>query len=400
MKAPASIIAWMEIATADGPGVPSSQEPREGNSNSAEPASGPPAVAPDSDLPGTILSIQILRFVAALSVVVFHAHVALLRQISGHSSDQIDHAFGVGASGVHIFFVISGFVMVYTTWRSRLTSTDFLARRLIRIYPIYWVMAATYFLAHLLLSTPYHLSPADIVRSALLIPYASAMIIGPGWTLSFEMYFYLCFALALVAGFRRGLIILSILYPASIAVGLFLGPRSGWEHLVTNSLLLEFVAGAWLGFAFTRGLVVSSRVGGFLVVTGAALLISGCWLDYERIPSVISWGIPSFMLVSGALAFEPHLRSALGRRLAKMGDSSYLLYLSHVLILDLLIATPVRMLCKDEFSTVWLSLPLALVSTVVAALGYEGVELPMLKAMKKWVLPRTRTQRKAQAELA
>src|SRR3954468_14259762 len=44
---------------------------------SPEPASAPPEVAPNSGQPGTILSIQILRFVAALSVVLFHAHVAL-----------------------------------------------------------------------------------------------------------------------------------------------------------------------------------------------------------------------------------------------------------------------------------------------------------------------------------
>ena len=66
----------------------------------------------------------------------------------------MDHAFEVGASGVHIFFVISGFVMVYTSIRSNLTCGSFLKRRLIRIYPIYWVIFAAYLAAHQLLGTP------------------------------------------------------------------------------------------------------------------------------------------------------------------------------------------------------------------------------------------------------
>ena len=82
------------------------------------PRSLPPAVAPNSELPGTIISIQVLRFVAAFMVVLFHSHVALVRSLPGHVSDYVDHAFEVGASGVHIFFVISGFVMVYTSIRS------------------------------------------------------------------------------------------------------------------------------------------------------------------------------------------------------------------------------------------------------------------------------------------
>ena len=378
----------MDIATADGREPNSDQD--KGRASNPEPIDAPPAVAPNSDLPGTILSIQILRFIAALSVVSYHSHVALLRQLPGHQPDQIDHAFGVGASGVHIFFVISGFVMVYTTWRSRLTSGDFLVRRLVRIYPIYWVMALTYFICHLLVGTPYHVSGWNIVGAALLLPHASSMIIGPGWTLSFEMYFYISFALALLAGFRRGILFLSGFYPASIAVGLILAPHAALGQLATNSLLLEFIAGAWLAFAFTRGLSVGPRTGGLFVIIGATLLLSGFWLDYERLPSVISWGVPSLLIVTGALAFEHQLRSTFGRRVAKMGDSSYLLYLSHVLVLDLLIATPIRLLCKDEFSAVALALPLAAICTVAAALGYEVIELPLLRMMKKLVLRRRR----------
>src|SRR4051812_5993274 len=134
----------------------------EGFETPSAPRSLPPAVAPNSELPGTIISIQVLRFVAAFMVVLFHSHVALVRSLPGHVSDYVDHAFEVGASGVHIFFVISGFVMVYTSIRSNLTCGSFLKRRLIRIYPIYWVIFAAYLAAHQLLGTPYHISLSQL----------------------------------------------------------------------------------------------------------------------------------------------------------------------------------------------------------------------------------------------
>lgn len=361
---------------------------RRSSESKAEPISPPPAVAADSHQPGTILTIQILRFVAALFVVLFHAHNALTDRLIGHQQDKIDHAFRAGASGVHIFFVISGFVMVYTTWRSQLTSGEFLSRRLIRIYPIYWVLAATYFLVHVALGTPYSLGAPKILSAALLLPAGSSLIIGPGWTLSFEMYFYLCFAFALLVGLRRGLLILSAYYALSTVAGHFLAPHSSIGSLASNSLLLEFAGGAWLGYAFANGLDVRPRVGTTLVVTALALFISGFWLPVERLPSVVSWGIPSLLLVTGALAFEPWLRTTAGRTLAKLGDSSYLLYLSHILVIDLLIATPIISWNASVSAAVWLSLPIAATCTVGAAVGYQIVELPLLKLLKASLLPR------------
>lgn len=380
----------MDLVTPNGRGA--SAKAAEGSAPGARPTNAPPEVAANSNQPGTILSIQILRFIAALSVVLFHSHNALKGQLAGHQQDGIDHAFRVGASGVHIFFVISGFVMAYTTWQSRLTSGEFLSRRLIRIYPIYWVSAATYVIAHVFLRTPYHLDATRIIGAALLLPGASSLIIGPGWTLSFEMYFYICFALALFLGLRRGLIILSAYYLISVVAGFFLTPHSSIGSVASNSLLLEFVGGAWLGLAFAHGLRVRPRPGAILVVMALALFVSGFWLPFERLPSVISWGVPSLLLVTGALAFEPRLRTVAGRGVAKLGDSSYLLYLSHILVIDLLIATPISSWDVSVAAAVWLSLPIAAICTIGAAFGYQVIELPMLKALKNWLLPRRKRQ--------
>lgn len=357
--------------------------------NDAEPRSRPPAIAPNSELPGTILSIQVLRFIAALNVVIFHAHLLLVRKLPAHVYDRVDHAFAVGASGVHIFFVISGFVMVYTSSRSQLTPGGFLKRRLIRIYPIYWVVGALYLLAHQLMGEPYDLSLGEIGGAALLVPGYSPLVIGPGWTLSYEMYFYLCFALALFAGVRNGILLLTAFYAISVAAGIWLDQGNPLIRVATNSLLIEFLAGAWLAIVFLRGGVVSRYLGYALILGSVFLFASGFWLAYERLPSIISWGVPAFMLVSGSLAFESQLKDGFGRQLAKLGDSSYLLYLSLVLVLDLLIATPIHALNINETAAIILSFPLSAGCVLIAAVGYRLVERPLLGALKRLFLSRS-----------
>lgn len=352
------------------------------------PSSPPPTVAPDSKVAGTIISIQVLRFVAAFVVVLFHSHVALVRRFPDHVPGQIDHAFEVGASGVHIFFVISGFVMVYTSIRSSLTPTTFLNRRLIRIYPIYWVVLAAYLAAHQFLGTPYHISLVEVGKTSLLLPGYSAMVIGPGWTLSFEMYFYLCFGLALTFGVSRGLIALSIFFFISVVTGRLLIPGTPLAKVMTDSLLLEFICGAWLGLAYARGFGVGEKIGAALMIAALGLFAAGFWFDYDALPSVISWGIPSLLLVAGTLAFEPRMKSGVGQFFGRLGDSSYLLYLSHVLIIDLILATAVSTLNDSETAAVLMSLPFAIVCTAIAAGGYKTLELPLLKMLKAFTMPR------------
>jgi exopolysaccharide production protein ExoZ len=298
----------------------------------------------------------------------------------------VDHAFAVGASGVHIFFVISGFVMVYTSIRSNLKPLAFLKRRLIRIYPIYWVLFGAYLAAHQFLGTAYHIGLGDLGKALLLLPGYSATVIGPGWTLTFEMYFYLCFTIALVGGVRRGLLVLSLFYLASVVAGRLLPPDAPWAKVMTDSLLLEFITGAWLGMIYARGFGLTEKVGAVFIVVALALFGSGFWLDYNRLPSVISWGIPSLLLVTGALAFETRMKSSSGQFFGRLGDSSYFLYLSHVLIVDLIIATPLSSLNRSATAAIAMSFPFALACTAIAAGGYKAIELPLLKGLKKVAL--------------
>jgi len=322
----------------------------------------------------TMHSIQLLRAVAALFVVLFHGQLAISTQFSSPAFASESYLFAFGAVGVHIFFVISGFIMVYTTRTDRIFSArDFLRRRILRIYPMYWVCAALYLTGHYLLGRPYMLSGSDILGALALVPEDASAIIGPAWTLSFEMFFYLCFGLAMKFGATRGLITLGCAFTFSIVAG-FLFPMEGaLLHLVTNSLLLEFIAGAAIGWLLAAGRL-PARGGPSAVLFALALFGAGIAVGYDRLPSAVMWGIPSALLVAGAVTWETsHGFKKRLRRLSHFGNSSYALYLIHVLIITFTItlapyATAIRT-----------------TEPAIAAVAIAGVSLLAAEALHAWI---------------
>ena len=140
-----------------------------------------------------LYGVQMLRAVAALAVVVHHT----LEQSNGaahrFSPDWLTIS---GASGVDIFFVLSGFIMLHVSFRGTdapPTPGAFLLRRATRIYPFYWLcclgvltISAMGFLA------THHFPASRVVAALLLLP--GDTILGVSWTLVYEVYFYLLFA--------------------------------------------------------------------------------------------------------------------------------------------------------------------------------------------------------------
>ena len=85
-----------------------------------------------------LINLQLLRGFAALNVVLLHSIETSASY--GYETDFIAFFDGWGANGVDIFFVISGFVMLYTQLDNKNSPKDFLINRAIRIIPIYWLL--------------------------------------------------------------------------------------------------------------------------------------------------------------------------------------------------------------------------------------------------------------------
>lgn len=271
-------------------------------------------------------SIQILRAAAALSVALFHAC----------QWSQIDLA--VGAAGVDVFFVISGFVLWAACEQRPTTAAAFLRARAERILPLYWMV--TLAVAAVALWRPaalpiVHMGGRHLTLSLLLVPHDDPVgspfpLLPTGWTLTYEAFFYAVMALVLLAPRDRRWTLLSAVLIAASVVGF---GYHGWYTLLANPLLLEFLAGAalarvWLKGRFTR---LPAGSGWAFIAGGLAILlalqVSGLRDDFLR-PFV--WGPPAVMIVAGALKLDADGRigsGLLGRALVRQGDASYSLYL-------------------------------------------------------------------------
>lgn len=340
----------------------------------------------------TIHSIQLLRSIAATLVVIFHTQQAFEARVGPALFPNEGYFFGFGAVGVHVFFVISGFIMVLTSCQPGrpYDAGKFFKRRFMRIYPIYWICALAYVGVHAAIGNPYNLAPGEFVGALLLWPADAPLIIGPAWTLSYEMFFYLCFGLAMMLSLTRGLIVLGAVFLALIGLGIFLPDKGPALQLVTNTLLLEFLAGAVIGWLAHFGRL-PLRWGAPLVAASVALFLAGIAIGYDRVPSAISWGVPSALLVLGLVTWETASgASPVVRQLGKLGDSSYVLYLIHILVITLAVAIshvlpPAMVLAPPVAAFV-----IAIVAVLVAEAVHRGVERPMLALLSpnRNLLPR------------
>jgi exopolysaccharide production protein ExoZ len=322
-----------------------------------------------------IASIQMLRGIAATMVVFVHLDVQLER-----------HGFGVMgtgwmATGVDIFFVISGFIMWVTTRKRRaVTAAEFMKNRVIRIVPLYWlvtlfVLAMALFAPQLLHTTVF--DPVHTTASFLFLPARHPVtkdfwpLLVPGWTLNMEMLFYLLFALSIAwsgGSAPRRLAWLSALLCSVLLVAFALKSRIDVMNFYANPIILEFLAGAFLGVLYLSGKMRVSRLWFGAIVVGFLLLWRGGAILPTGVPFV---GTAASMIVAGAL-FAPPVRI---KFLETVGDASYSLYLTHVIMLSAVAALWIHQpVLKGAFlfSTVSLGAAIAL-----AHVCYRFVELPL-----------------------
>ncbi len=312
-------------------------------------------------------SIQFLRFVAAFAVVLSHAEYLSALYWSKNASEA--YIFGLGAIGVHIFFVISGFVMVCTTFgkpEKEMDAFEFLRRRLVRIFPIYWLYAAV-----CTALDPGRVGLFDVLGALLLLPGYSGNIIGQGWTLTYELYFYFWFAISINLHKTGAIVALSVFFLVSVLSRFWLS-LDALTDVATNPLLIEFLVGAWIGYA-----KISNRIGPNPIIVlciSLALVLAGLVIGYNRFPTVISWGVPSGMLVYSMVALEARLPRVI-KALSFLGDSSYSLYLIHAEVLTWLFYL-VRNVTINQIA---LCLGLSSLVCGIAIITYTCLEAPIVR---------------------
>ncbi|USK66313.1 acyltransferase family protein [Peribacillus frigoritolerans] len=288
-------------------------------------------------------SLQVLRGLAAILVVIHHAANSFH---SKHSFTFLKDIFEFGYTGVDLFFVLSGFIIYYIHHLdigAKATLKPFITKRLIRIYPIYWVV--------LFLIVPiYFIVPsfgeADstnisvIIKSFLLFPQENAPVLGVAWTLSHEMLFYLMFALMIFLPKKSSKTIFTLWMTSSLAFFIL----SSFVNLNDISHYISFIFSPF-NLEFLSGLIVAHLVMNYkkfinynlFIILGITTLISTWALDYFEILTihrVISAGIPSALLILGFATKEQFENIRIPKILTYLGDASYSIYLTHITALS------------------------------------------------------------------
>jgi len=341
--------------------------------------------APAGPPRGALEGVQVLRGVAALAVVVHHA----LEELSGAGLPEF--VTRAGAAGVDLFFVISGFIMLHTTagqFGIRGAGRDFLARRLIRIAPLYWLVTAFVLVCHVtgVAYANREITLDGTIRSFMFAP-TPYIVVNVGWTLNFEMYFYVLFAACLALGRST---LAAVGTPAMILAGLALGrlapEDSAWRALLTDPIALEFVFGMGLAALFRAGRIERRWAWPALTAGAAALVAASAWAPPQGTAGLASsvrfltWGLPAVLVVYAALSTE-RVRTRFGRAWLALGDASYSLYLSHAVVMT----TFAKLLKLGLLDGLPVAVLFAVVLAVAVATGqlcYVLVERPITEGLK------------------
>lgn len=343
-------------------------------------------------------SIQALRGIAVLLVVL--AHLFKIEQKYSSTLMLPDFVFG-GIAGVDIFFVISGFIMVTITrgcFEKPYAAAEFLYHRLTRIYPLYWFFAALVFIIWFI-SPEWvnHGKTGNIFYSFLLLPQNLPPLVAVSWSLSNELYFYFVFAL-LLAFPERYLMRAMLLWGMFLLIAsAYLTTSSPLLALALNPLTFEFIAGVIVGIIYYQSKSFSKCnqtifFSLFLLSLSALLINYKMYIDtYRVVPEgiirVILFGAPSTM---GLYALLQASKKGLlmPSWLITIGNASYSIYLSHVLILSAL----GRLLFRPSFThfeNIIVMILMVVASILFGQLSYVKLEKPLLRWFKNWFV-RTR----------
>lgn len=336
-----------------------------------------------------LVQLQYLRAFAALLVVYFHA----ILQLQKLDPDALLSGAAFGESGVDLFFVLSGFVMWITTSGRPISAGEFYAKRVRRILPLYWsatLLAALVALVvpSILRSTVFDLP--HVLASLFFIPWINpadpsgimiAPVIVPGWTLNYEMYFYLVFGLLLylpqsvrlsaMLGVFSLISVICWLSPVDTTPTLFYG------HLV----VFEFLAGAVIGRLYMSGHRLAAAPALALMAVAALAMLA---FDAYHVPvdRLFKFGIPAAVIVYAATAMDLS-RAPTFSRLRYVGDASYSIYMTHIFVLAgarmLYPRLPFDLL-RNEFVFVAMSLAL---SVLVGILVHWLFEAPVDKYLNR-----------------
>lgn len=358
-----------------------------------------------------IQSIQVLR---ALGIfVILSAHIGLaaafgdptlapdvprwLVMLIGNASDGM----------LDIFFAGSGFVMVYITQGqvgSKRAAQKFIVARITKIVPIYWVyMTLAVGMGFIIGDVAGFQEPTftRVIKSYLFIPYGTDVMpdvfggahlwvrpmLPAGWTLNFEIWFYVVFMLGLLLPRVQGLLAMTVFALVMAAMRPYVPLNWVATHFWMSSTILKFLAGCWIGYAYVRGVQYMTARWKVLAIGLLAFCAHWCvyalYLDRPDTFMFHLWGavFSGIMIGCAVLTTFSDARNT-PRWLVELGNSTYSIYLCHVFVY-----VPVFAVCGLFFELtmpqrVAVAVGCFFASLLLGWISYRKLELPLIALVR------------------
>lgn len=336
----------------------------------------------------TLDGLQVLRGIAALIVLAFHA--ALIEK--GHDYtlrfSRLNPFVFFGYGGVNLFFVLSGFIIVWIN-RENLgrpaEALRYLSSRIVRIFPIFWlVWLASAFVQVTLLRDAVN-AEGDVIptaiRALLLVDPQAHFLVPQAWTLNYEVLFYALFVVFFFLP-RAALVPAVVMWGVAIAITDLTRATSA---MALNLMCLHFVGGMLIAVILRKGWVFAPRT---CVLVGMAWWIVSAFLNWRGWMSTedirhrfYQFGVSSFLIVYGIAALDLTARPAYPRLLIRLGDASYALYLNHLALLFLCSRIGQGIRTTPQYAS-WL-IGMLVVPVLLALWLHTAVERPLMSLFQK-----------------
>lgn len=348
-------------------------------------------------------SVQAFRGVAAVLVLLFHIDLAC-RLKWGFS--YFDGLFAFGYCGISFFFVLSGFI-IFTIHEKDLGKPQqfnrYLRKRVIRIYPTYWLILTIFILGQIVLpqfANEKNYSVWRVLASYALFPQDNLPILGVAWTLVFEVFFYLLFGLFILFSFKRiflCLVLLFLFWSALSVYRYYLVLQAGHEvwvfpwSFIFNAYHFNFLMGILVAVLLKRIQCSWTTIYGGLVFTVVLFFLTVACEEYLQkkltsLHSVFTYGTLSAFLLFFTLQWEKRKKVVIPRSIELVGDASYVLYLVHVPAITVCFVLLPKVFPLNEMSVVVKTFGATLISIfliVFSIVFYRSLEEPLLLYLRK-----------------
>jgi exopolysaccharide production protein ExoZ len=341
-------------------------------------------------------NVQLLRAVAAYLVVFVHISEILPK------NPTASFLHDKGYAGVDLFFIISGFIMVYTTDAKTISGGQFLLNRIKRIVPLYYSVTLLVFAISATLPFVFRSTSPDfysLLKSLAFLPFEKTPgriypIYYLGWTLNYEIFFYVIFAASMLLWYRMRVIVSAFIIASLVLARIDSSdPGSITIYFYSRPIMLDFCLGMIIASFRNQILIATRRIPALAWLTLlfgiTSLLIGSSFVQSARslydppTNTFITFGLPAALIVLAAIGLDDiKTRGQPWQLFQELGNASYSIYLSHFFIVGMLTVFADRLGLSSSLR-ILVALTLIPLTAIVGICLYRFFERPVGKFLAR-----------------